>query len=466
MLQTEPSTVQSQDSLPAPHRRYLLIGATVLFICLSGIPRHYYMWFSDHLRTYPGDIWYVFDHYVSKGFPFPVEYPSLMRVFVQLVNTATTENYVKYLWATIYFLLPFAVGCTLIISSVLQAEGRSEKNLWIYWLCAPSFLVCGITNYDFVPLFTLLLGLYLAWRDKPILGACLLGMGTAFKVFPAFFLPLIMIQRKNVKDMMKSIAAFLGTWLFFNLPYMLLDRQGFKGWMYPYKWQSTCNYAKSPEDGAIWWPLFKLTGSSSGAITLLVLTLAIGFILWKAIPRRNFREEIWQWGRGIALLFIFFDRIYSPQYHLYLLPFLALSRQRINLILFYMLELPNVCQIIFLFFVRKEHYLLQSLIAVKYLAMILLFIQFYRDVVISGKGDEVTDTSLSPPAEGGSGVEIPHSHISGSAAAEENFEKAGEERTPPEERIQEPLSEREPDRHAEHNHITQEDAGGEKAAEP
>lgn len=434
MSQTEQSELQISENRVRPHRKYLLIGATVLFICISAIPRHFFMWFSDHLRTYPGDIWYVFDHYVSKGFPFPVEYPSLMRVFVQLVNTATTENYEKYLWATIYFLLPFAVGCTLIISSVLQHEGRNERTLWMYWLLAPSFLICGITNYDFVPLFTLLLGLYLAWRDKPVLGACLLGVGTAFKVFPAFFLPLIMIQRKNVKDMLKSVAAFFGTWLFLNLPYMVLDRRGLGGWLYPYKWQATCNYAKSPEDGAIWWPIFKLTGSASGTITLLLITIAIALVLWKAIPRKNYREDIWQWGRGIALIFLFFDRIYSPQYNLYLLPFLALSRQRIHPIIFYMLELPNVCQLIFLFAVRKEHFLMQSLVAVKYFAMILLFIQYYRSVVNPPPEEEKSDSLPGPgpdsavASEDGSNEEQPSSGEQGGASDGQAGEAEGESR--------------------------------------
>ncbi len=424
------------------------------------------MWFSDHLRTYPGDIWYVFDHYVGKGFPFPVEYPALMRVFVQLVNTATTENYEKYLWTTIYFLLPFAVGCTLIISAVLQEEGRSEKNLWIFWLCAPSFLVCGITNYDFVPLFTLLLGLYLAWHDRPVLGSCLLGMGTAFKVFPAFFLPLIMIQKKDVKGMLKSVGAFLGTWLFFNLPYMLLDRKGFSGWLYPYKWQSTCNYAKSAEDGAIWWPLFKFTGSSSGSITLLLITVAIGIVIWKAIPRKNYRDEIWQWGRGIALIFLFFDRIYSPQYHLYLLPFLALSRQPIHLVLFYMLELPNVSQLIFLFALRKEHFLMQSLVAVKYFAMILLFIQFYRGVALSGHNEERPEDALPTASDGKISIDGPHSIVSAYTVDEKSSGTPEVGKTQSDELADEPASDQPEHQPPENHPVTEESAAEEKPPEP
>jgi hypothetical protein len=179
---------------------------------------------------------------------------------------------------------------------------------------------------------------------------------------------------------MKVIGTFFGTWLYLNIPYMFFNHDGLSGWLYPYIWQASQNFAKGPGDGSLWWLLFRLTGRFSGMISLLLTFSSIGFITYKASQSTSFRDDIWQWARGIALIYLLFDRIYSPQYHLYLLPFLALSKSRISLLLFYMLDLPNASQLIFLFSVRQPPYLLQPLIVIKYIALVLLTLQFYRQM--------------------------------------------------------------------------------------
>jgi len=360
----------------------ILVTAALVTVFIGSIPHHFYMWFTAKFSTYPGDIWYVFDHYVSKGWPFPVEYPSLMRVFVQLVNTVTTSGYTRYLWTTIYFLVPFIVGTTVLMSLVQQKQRSRASYLWLFWVLAPSFIVCSTTNYDHVALFALVAALYLAWQDRPVPAAAALAVGTAFKVFPFFFLPLICLVRKEPKDILKVLGAFFGTWLYLNIPYMFFHDGGLSGWLYPYAWQASQNFAKGPGDGSLWWLLFRLTGRSSGMISLCLTFSAITLLTWKASESSTFREDIWQWARGIALIYLLFDRIYSPQYHLYLLPFLALSTSPIHLLLFYMLDLTNASQLLFLFSVRQPPYLLQPLIVIKYIALVLLALQFYRQVIM------------------------------------------------------------------------------------
>lgn len=376
----------------------------LIVVILSGLRHQFYWWPAQHLSTYPGDIWYVYDHYVSKGFPFPVEYPSLMRVFVQLVNTVTIRPYSKYLWATIYFLLPFAIGTTMMLSSVLKKQKFPMRNLYQYWIFAPSFIICAITNYDLFAVFTIVLGLYLAQSGKRVVGAICLGVGTAFKVFPFFFLPLILLLCKEKKEITKVLGGFFGIWLAINFPYIIGDSNGIRGWLEPYLWQSKHNFAKGPGDGSIWWPLYMLLGN--GSISIFFTLAGITQLTAKALSTKNFEENLWEWGRGIALVFLLFDRVYSPQYHLYLLPFLAVSREKINNLVFYAMELPNIMVILFLYYLREHPVCMFPLTVIKYIALIIFFMQFYKNVVINkNKAPGIVNapissesSSISPPS--------------------------------------------------------------------
>ena len=74
----------------------------------------------------------------------------------------------------------------------------------------------------------------------------------------------------------------------------------------------------------------------------------------------------------VMILFIFTDRVYSPQYNLYLLPFLVLVDYKIDWRWFYLLELPNFIQGFFLFAVKK-----QSILYTKYFSAKISGIGFY-----------------------------------------------------------------------------------------
>lgn len=359
---------------------FFIILSLLVVLFLSGLRHQHYVWPADHLKTYPGDIWYVFDHYVSRGYPFPVEYLSPMRVFVQLVNTVTTRKYPLYLWTTIYFLLPFAIGSTVILYLTLREKGLPPHRIYQYWILAPSFLVCALTNYDFVAVLTVVLGFYLAQKGKRIEAAVSLAVGAAFKVFPGYFLPLVLILCRDRKEILKVLGGFFGVWLAVNVPYMIGDPQGLKGWLYPYLWQSAHNFSRGPGDGSLWWPLYRVLGN--GSISVLFTLSGIAWLAFQALRQGSREEDLWEWGRGIALVFLLFDRVYSPQYHLYLLPFLVMSRQRISLPVFYLLELPNVAVLVFLYFLRDHGLYNEPLMIMKYCALVILAVQFCRGMVV------------------------------------------------------------------------------------
>ena len=81
----------------------------------------------------------------------------------------------------------------------------------------------------------------------------------------------------------------------------------------------------------------------------------------------------------MILIFLATDRIYSPQYNLYLLPFLAMADYRVKKGPFYLLEIPNAIHILALFWLTSHLALFQSLIAGKYIAIVWLYVENYRN---------------------------------------------------------------------------------------
>jgi len=82
------------------------------------------------------------------------------------------------------------------------------------------------------------------------------------------------------------------------------------------------------------------------------------------------------------ILFLLTDRVYSPQYNLYLLPFLVLVDYKINWKYFYLLEIPNLIQCFFLFAIHNFPLIQQGIIATKYVALVLLLLQALREPVV------------------------------------------------------------------------------------
>ena len=80
----------------------------------------------------------------------------------------------------------------------------------------------------------------------------------------------------------------------------------------------------------------------------------------------------------VLILFLLTDRIYSPQYHLYLLPFLVLLPYQINKIAFYLVEIINVAIVFFLFKLFDNLVLLQILVFLRYFLLIALLVDNYK----------------------------------------------------------------------------------------
>jgi hypothetical protein len=226
---------------------------------------------------------------------------------------------------TTWFLLAFAA------ITVVALIGISGPRPWdaAMFAIAPGLMLNGTINWDLIAVGLAAVAL-LAWaRSKPIVAGVFIGLGTAAKLYPALLLVALVLlcwRAGKMKAWALCVAGAVGSWLAVNLPFMI---ENWHSWLYFY----TFNKTRGADWGSLWLfleysPLhmsfdFKQINLLFGVL-LLVSCIGIGLIAWLA---RN-RPRVAQIAFLTAAAFILFNKVYSPQYVLWLIPLAVLARPR------------------------------------------------------------------------------------------------------------------------------------------
>lgn len=327
------------------------------------------MVFYEKLGTYLGDIWNFFANYLQKGLHYPPEYPVGIRFVYEIFQFDKFQTLSGFFSANAFVLTICALVITYLLYLIVKNSGKNFSSIWYYWILAPSFIVYSLYNYDLPAIMFAVLSYYLLTKNKYNGSAISLALGAVIKFFPVYLLPIFIINSPKEKRL-KYFIVFVITFALCNLPYMISD---FSSWAYPYLWQITNNLSHSAREQTYWWILYPYLGKSLGAISLLLFASLYTYFLIKLKNKPIALQIV-----AILILFLLTDRIYSPQYNLYLLPFLVILPYFVNKPLFYLLELTNCAVIIFFFKLTGDLVLLQSIVFVRYLLLIVLFIINYQ----------------------------------------------------------------------------------------
>ncbi len=250
------------------------------------------------------------------------EYPVLSMWTMRLAAWVSGGDVSAFFSANVVFLTVAAFAVALCL--YLMAGGRA-----LYFALAPTLLVYGFMNWDLlaVALATGATLLYLRRRD---LGAgVLLGLGAAAKFYPALLLIPFAAGRFRSREPDRGtylVWATVGTWIAVNLPFALASPSAW--------WEFFRFNSARPAD---WDSLYfigceRLSGqlASCGNTRLINVVSALAFVAlaaavwrWKAARDPGFPR--WTLGLPILVLFLLSNKVYSPQYGLWLLPWFALA---------------------------------------------------------------------------------------------------------------------------------------------
>lgn len=279
----------------------------------------------------------------------PLEYPVLIVAFIVAMRwlTSLTGSYIgedatsqqqldaanSFFAITALFLgvLFLLTVWTHIRLGDLAGESRAtgiRVRSWdaILIAASPLVMLSGLINWDFLVIALTSYCLLFWARSKPFVSGLFLGLAFAAKFYPLVLIPALFLLCLRA-DKMKAFGYFIAggaiAWLAVNVPYMAVS---FTGWQYFWNF----NVDRGADLGSLWYML-KLAGLdlphvsvwSVGAMTICGLG-----IVWLTL-RAPMRPRLPQIAVLILIAFLAFNKVYSPQYVLWLLPFVVLARPKV-----------------------------------------------------------------------------------------------------------------------------------------
>jgi hypothetical protein len=273
--------------------------------------------------------------YLDSG-SYPVlEYPVLTGWFLQLerlISTAlgaptggdlTAQQQVDS--ALIFTDVNVVILGALLLVTVWAQVGSVPHRPWDAMMVAasPCVAATALINWDLLPVALTALGVLCWARRRPGWAGVFWGLGMAAKLYPLFLLgPLLFLCLRSgrMREFGRMLLAFTVSWLLMNLPAL---------WLAPDSWLSfwTFNSDRSGDLGSIWYILslagHPVDGLNSLALAVFALMCVGIAVLIMVAPRR---PRIGQMMFLVVAVFLLTNKVYSPQYVLWLLPFVVLAR--------------------------------------------------------------------------------------------------------------------------------------------
>jgi uncharacterized membrane protein len=290
--------------------------------CYSDIPHLYQgRGFADGLVPYfdklPGDMDYL-------------EYPVLTGVFMEVAawltpGSGSVQDQEQWYWMVNAGML--MVCAAVIAVCVARTQARRPWDGLLLAL-APAFALTATINWDLLAVALTAAAMLMWSRKRSLAFGLLLGLATAAKLYPVFLLgPLFLLcwRAGKWRDFGKALAGTLLSWLVVNLPVMLF---AFDGWSKFYRFSQE----RGVDFGSFWliWAQNTTTPPSTGfvntaAMVLVVLCCAGMAVMTLTAPRR---PRFAQLAFLIVAAFIVTNKVYSPQYVLWLVPLAVLARPK------------------------------------------------------------------------------------------------------------------------------------------
>ncbi|MBM7770968.1 putative membrane protein [Actinokineospora baliensis] len=326
-------------------------------MCYSDIVPLYTAERLDKPDTFP----YKTSWYDDEGKPTQqlryMEYPVLTGMF-QWVNAKLTHGYVELaaqgwlptaLPVVIYFTIS-ALWLSIAWLITIWTTGRTARHRpWdvAFIALSPLVAVHAFTNFDTLATAFAAAAL-LAWsRKRTGMAGILIGLGAAAKLYPAFLLgPLLILCLRSgkMRDWWSTAGLAAFTWGICNA-WLIIPEQYRQGWWEFFR----RNSERGADPDSIYNVLMKFTGWEGfdgqvpfgesptwlnlvSALLFVACCVGIGFIGLHA----KTRPRVAQLSFLVVAAFLLTNKVWSPQYSLWLVPLAILALPRWKLLLAWM----------------------------------------------------------------------------------------------------------------------------------
>jgi uncharacterized membrane protein len=323
----------------------VLVAASVLAMvlafaekvpCRSGAWNYYAKQFQDACYTDIYPLYYTEGLSAGKV-PYTghhVEYPVLIGAAMQAAawsvrNVSAVIRGREFYDVTVGLL---AVCAVVMVIATAQAAGQDRRWQALLVALSPALILNAFINWDLIAAALTAAGIAAWAARRGIWAGVLLGLGVATKFYPLVVfgaLFLLCLRAGRMKDFAKTLAAGAVAWLAVNLPFMIAAPSG---------WATF--YVFSKDRGADWgsiWYMFEyynvphlgdyqLSVLNDMSAAFLIIAFAAIALLALAAPRRPRLPQV---CFLLLAAFLMTNKVWSPQYVIWLVPLAVLARPRL-----------------------------------------------------------------------------------------------------------------------------------------
>jgi hypothetical protein len=266
-------------------------------------------------------------------FPPPhIEYPPLIVLVIGLTARLahSAEGFLQ---------LNGVVAATSAVTSATILARLAPRKRALLFALGPPLALYAFQNWDLLAV-ALTLGAFslaLVRDDARAAGLCL-GLGAAVKIFPGLLLPAFVVfeqgRARSLRPTRRTWRLLQGFAIGLLVPNAILWLLSHSAWGYFWSFQAH----RFPNPETLWFMLFRhLHGSAVvdgwwthgyvRVVNVASLVLFVGVAGFAVLREwRNGSTRVFELSLAIVAIFLLTAKVFSPQYMLWLLPFLAVVR--------------------------------------------------------------------------------------------------------------------------------------------
>lgn len=273
------------------------------------------LFFRDRLWLHP-----------APYFDYKFEYPVVTGAFVWLLSFIHTS-------VTSYTLASAAVLCTLGLVTVWLVHQYEGSKVWVL-AAAPVLGLDAILNWDLLAITFTVAALLLYQRERDGWAGGMLSLAVWAKLFPLLLLPLIVLARareRKWRSLGRGLLSFGLVSAVINLPVAFQRAAAGGGFVVRSGWAWFYTFNERRRDvGGLWWffgwlhpKAPELNRVSAVLLALALVAVAAAMLLGaRRVPPSRLVAPAFL---ALVAWFVFINRVYSPQFGLWVVVLLALA---------------------------------------------------------------------------------------------------------------------------------------------
>ncbi len=259
-----------------------------------------------------------------------IEYPVLTGAVMYVLGVPISDAWTPDTRARAYYAINAILIALLLAVAVWATALTVRRRPWDAAMVAvaPGMILASTINWDIWAVAATALALFAWSRRYPVLAGLLLGLGASFKLYPVLILgPLLVLclRAGRLRYWFLTLGGAVLMWLAANVPIMLAR---FEGWVHFY----TFSTERGADFGSPWLvlrdgfdvnlPIDQLNLWATGV--LVVLCAGIGILILAAPRRPRLHQVVFL----TVAAFVLTNKVYSPQFVVWLIPLAVLARPR------------------------------------------------------------------------------------------------------------------------------------------